>query len=193
MVFKPGNWGTYFARKAAKSARSSFSGIKRRGNRSPNLFRTQVTTKTKFTYRVTNVIIYDYELHLFLNTKYTGTKMFGRPQLSPLWKALHSKGELAVAGAKQKVGVKTGALRKSIHMKHLGNRSGQYLWIGSKLPYAYLHHQGTKPHPIVAKNPGGELVFMRKSRLIRTPMVNHPGTRPNWYLRAQLRHFKTLV
>lgn len=186
-MFKPGNWGTFIARKASKSVRRSTSLA--RGRRSPPLGRILTHTETKFTYRVIGVTIYDLDLHMFLNTKYTRKR---KP--APLWHALRAKGEAAVAGAKLKVGVKTGALRKSIHMKHLGNRTGQYLWIGSKLPYAYLHHQGTKPHPIVATNPGGQLVFIRKARLIRTPMVNHPGTRGNHYLRVQLRrHFRTLV
>ena len=156
--------------------------------RSGPLLREVITTKTKFSWRMLKVEIDDIALHKYLNTT---TTIEGDP--SPLWWALHAKGEIAVAGAKRKVGVKTGALRKSIHMRHLGNRSGQYLWIGSEKPYAYMHHQGTKPHPIVAKNPGGVLVFTKGTRLIRTPAVAHPGTRANWYLRAQLRHFKTLV
>jgi hypothetical protein len=147
-----------------------------------------IQTKTKFSWRVTNVKIDDNALFRFLNTSRT---VEGDP--APLWAALHTKGAYAVTQAKRKVGVKTGALRNSIHMKHTGNVTGQYLWIGSKLPYAYLHHQGTKPHPIVATNPGGVLIFTKGTRLIRTPMVAHPGTRANWYLRAQLRHFKTLV
>jgi hypothetical protein len=147
-----------------------------------------IQTKTKTSWRIFKVVIDDNALHKFLNTPLTDEH---KP--APLWMALHAKGNIAVAGAKKKVGVKTGALRKSITMRHLGNRTGQYLWIGSKLPYAYLHHQGTRPHPIVAKNPGGALVFTKGARIVRTPMVKHPGTRPNWYLRAQLRHFKTLV
>lgn len=148
-----------------------------------------IQTKTKFSWRVTKVLIHEDALRRFLNTS---TTLEGRR--APLWAALHAKGNLAVLGAKAKVGVRTGALRKSINMKHLGNATGQYLKIGSSLPYAYLHHQGTKPHPIAATKPGGQLVFTRKARLIRTPMVNHPGTRGNYYLRAQLRrHFRTLV
>ena len=176
----------YWGKKAVRGLRRS--GASGRGIRSGPLFREVIHTKTKYNWRVSKIIIHDEALHRFLNTP---TTIEG--EISPLWSALHAKGEFAVQRAKMKVGVKTGALRKSIHMKHLGNRSGQYLWIGSKLPYAYLHHQGTKPHPIVATRPGGELVFMRGTRLIRTPMVNHPGTRPNWYLRSQLRHFKTVV
>lgn len=176
----------YWGKKAVRGARGGRRAPSR--SRSGPLVREVIHTKVKYSWRMSKVTIYDHELHLLLNTPMNGD---GRP--SDLWWALHRKGEIAVAGAKAKVGVKTGALRKSIHMRHLGNATGQYLWIGSEKPYAYLHHQGTKPHPIVATRPGGQLVFMKGTKLIRTPMVNHPGTRPNWYLRAQLRHFKTLV
>jgi len=175
----------YAGRKAVKGLRGRRS--RSSGTRMP-LLREVITTKTKFSWRMRQVKIYDEALRKFLNTP---TTMEGRP--APLWAALHAKGEIAVAGAKRKVGVKTGALRQSIHMRHLGNFTGQYLWIGSEKPYAYLHHQGTKPHPIVAKTPGGVLVFSKGTRIVRTPIVAHPGTRPNWYLRSQLRHFKTLV
>lgn len=181
----PDSAAFYWGSKAARAGR----GRAPRASRSGPLFREVRYTKTKYSWRVLKINIDDVALHKFLNTSTTDK---GRP--APLWRALHRKGDLAVAGAKAKVGVKTGALRQSIHMKHLGNKSGQYLWIGSKKPYAYMHHQGTKPHIITAKKPGDVLVFTKKSRLVRTPMVNHPGTRGNYYLRVQLRrHFRTLV
>ncbi len=173
---------------AGKKAVKGLRGRRSRSSRGGPLLREVITTKTKFSWRMLEIKIDDIALHRYLNSS---TTIEGDP--SPLWWALHAKGQIAVAGAKRKVGVKTGALRQSIHMRHLGNRTGQYLWIGSEKPYAYLHHQGTKPHPIVATNPGGVLVFTKGTRLIRTPAVAHPGTRANWYLRAQLRHFKTLV
>jgi hypothetical protein len=182
----PDSAAFYWGKKLARGARGARRGPSR--TRSAPLVREVIRTKVKYSWRMSKITIYDEALHRFLNTP---TTIEGRP--APLWNALHAKGEYAVARAKAKVGVKTGALRKSIHMRHLGNRTGQYLWIGSEKPYAYMHHQGTKPHPIVATNPGGVLIFTKGTRLIRTPMVNHPGTRPNWYLRAQLRHFKTLV
>ena len=63
-------------------------------------------------------------------------------------KYLAKKGRLITAAAKAQVGVRTGALRSSIHMRHLRDSRGQYVKIGSNLDYALLHHQGTKPHVI---------------------------------------------
>jgi hypothetical protein len=103
-----------------------------------------------------------------------------------LWWALERRGNAIVRSAKRQVGVKTGALRTSIHMRHSGNATGQYLWIGSKKNYAYLHHEGTKPHTITAKD-SPVLVFRSGSRIIKTPTVNHPGTRANRYLTTPMR------
>lgn len=127
-----------------------------------------------------DVKIYDAELSKELNTS-SGI----------VWKFLEAKGKKAVIAAKLQVGVKTGALRQSIHMKHLSNASGQYLWIGSMKNYALLHHTGTRPHIIAPKNPNGKLVFTPRggTRVIAVRQVRHPGTKPNPYLSNQLRHF----
>jgi hypothetical protein len=104
-----------------------------------------------------------------------------------VWRHMDKLGDRIVRGAKRQVGVKTGNLKRSIHKRHLGNAYGQYLWIGSNKPYAYMHHEGTRPHIILPKEPGGALVFSRGSRVIRTSVVRHPGTNPNRYLSDQLR------
>jgi phage gpG-like protein len=122
------------------------------------------------------------KLRIFLNTPHSGDRQ-------DLWKWLEKKKKLAVAGAKGMVGVKTGALRKNIVGRHLGNFTGQYVTIGANLPYALMHHQGTKPHVITPKN-GKILHFRAGGRSVYTTMVFHPGTKPNPYLRSQLRHFR---
>jgi len=130
-------------------------------------------------YKFSHLVIYQEELRRYLNTP-----------SGDLWHYLEKRGDIAVAGAKAMVGVRTGRLQRSIHKKHLGNVTGQYLWIGSNVHYALAHHEGTKPH-IIAPKKRKELVFRSGSRvLVHTPVVKHPGTRPNPYLRAQLRHFK---
>lgn len=135
-----------------------------------------------YTFAVKNVVIYKAALHRELNTNSGG-----------LWRALEIKGIKAVKEAKQRVGVDTGRLRASIHMRHTGNATGQYLWIGSQVNYAYMHHQGTRPHLIAPKTSGKVLRFSSKGRLIITPgPVLHPGTKPNPYLSSQLRHFRVL-
>lgn len=127
-----------------------------------------------------NVIIYKEALRLELNTS-----------KGELWKWLHIRGEHAVEGAKRKVHVRTGALQRSIHMRHLGNFTGQYLWIGSEKHYAELHHNGSRPHMIRPNSPNKVLVFSKGSRVVFASQVMHPGTKPNPYLSSQLRHFVT--
>jgi hypothetical protein len=121
-------------------------------------------------------------LHRFLNTPNSGDS-------KDLWKWLEKKKALALVGAKGMVGVKTGALRKNISARHLGNSTGQYVTIGADRPYALMHHEGTKPHVITPKN-GKFLHFRAGSRSVYTTMVFHPGTKPNPYLRRQLSHFR---
>ena len=134
-------------------------------------------------FRFVTVKIYDRALHKELNTRSGG-----------LWKWLEVKGEIATARAKDQVGNKTGKLRRSIKMIHRGDKSGQTLHIGSTVKYAYMHHEGTRPHVITPKDLDGRLVFFSRSRrrMVVVESVNHPGTKPNRYLSDQLRVFKTL-
>ena len=126
-------------------------------------------------YRLNNIILYKSEIRRILNTP-----------AGKLWWALERRGDAIVRDAKRQVGVKTGALKASIHKRHLGNATGQYLWIGSKKSYAYMHHEGTRPHTITpSKAPA--LVFRSGARIIRTPIVEHPGTRANRYLSTPMR------
>jgi hypothetical protein len=134
---------------------------------------------SRISFTVGNVKIYKPALNLELNTPAGG-----------LWKWMEKKGNKAVTGAQRQAGFKTGRLRSSIHKRHLGNATGQYMWIGSRVPYAYMHHQGTRPHLILPKAPGKTLRFSSKGRVVITPgPVLHPGTKPNPYLSSQLRHF----
>lgn len=89
-------------------------------------------------------------------------------------------------GAKRQVGIQTGALRKSLHIKYQIVGGVPSVKIGSDLSYAHMHHDGTAPHTIEPKN-GGVLVFNKGSRVIRTTAVRHPGTKANRYLSDQLR------
>ena len=104
-------------------------------------------------------------------------------------KYLAKKGRLIPAAAKAQVGVRTGALRSSIHMRHLRDSRGQYVKIGSNLDYALLHHQGTKPH-VIRPDRAKVLRFVRGSRIIYTTSVMHPGTKANRYLSDNLKLVK---
>lgn len=104
-------------------------------------------------------------------------------------KHLAKRGSMVLAAARAQVGVRTGKLRSSIHMRHDRDVRGQYVKIGSPLDYALLHHEGTRRHVIVARR-GQMLKFRARGRTVFTPIVNHPGTRPNKYLSDNLRLVK---
>lgn len=133
-------------------------------------------------FKVSRVDLDKAALHKFLNTPHSG-------DVWDLWKYLEGKRKRAVNGAKLKAGFRTGALRKSIVGRHLGNFTGQYVTVGSSKHYAYAHHEGTRPHVITPKN-GKVLRFTRGTQVIYTTKVNHPGTKPNPYLTSQLHHFR---
>lgn len=100
---------------------------------------------------------------------------------------LHRVGNRVLQGARRQAGVKTGRLRMSMKLTHTRSRGEAAVKIGAYTNYALMHHQGTRPHLITANKPGGNLVFRKGSRIIFTPTVMHPGTRPNRYLTDQLR------
>jgi hypothetical protein len=99
---------------------------------------------------------------------------------------LASKGRKLEVLAKAQVGVRTGALRASIHMRHMRDPRGQYVMVGSRLNYALMHHEGTKPHLIVANN-AKVLRFVKGSSIVYAHSVMHPGTKANRYLSDNLR------
>lgn len=102
---------------------------------------------------------------------------------------LARKGRMVEAAAKRQVGVRTGALRSSIHMRHLRDARGQYVKIGSPLPYALMHHEGTRPHMIYPSR-AQVLRFVTKGKLVYSHAVFHPGTKANKYLTDNLKLIK---
>lgn len=95
-------------------------------------------------------------------------------------------GRRILAAAKRQVGVRSGALRASLHMRHFRDPRGQFIKIGSSLDYARLHHEGTRPHLILPRK-RQILRFYSRGQVVRTHMVKHPGTKPNRYLTDNLR------
>lgn len=110
-----------------------------------------------------------------------------RNPIGSVGRYMKKRGLKMLAGAKAQVGVDTGALRASIHMRHKRNTRFQYIEVVAKTKYAYMHHEGTKPH-IITPSRRTVLRFVSKGVLVRTALVNHPGTRPNRYLSDQLRY-----
>lgn len=120
--------------------------------------------------------IYDAVLNYELNSK---PGMVGR--------YMTRMGDKMVIGAKAQAGVRTGALRASIHQRYGRWARGQLIEVGSGMSYAYMHHEGTSPHLIVGRT-GRKLRFMSRGKVVYTKVVNHPGTRSNKYLTNQLKY-----
>jgi len=84
--------------------------------------------------------------------------------------------------SKTMVGVDTGALKRSIRTDKVNNLTAKHLRveIGSMLPYALVHHDGSKPHTIVAGP--GEVLHWGGARGPTVVAVTHPGTKGTKYL-----------
>ena len=129
-----------------------------------------------YSYRLQNLVLYKPIVNFELRNMY-GT----------VGRYIRKVGQRVATRARRQVGVKTGRLKASIRMQVIRRRGEVAVKIGGYTDYARMHHEGTRPHIIEPKKAGTQLVFMKGSRIIRTPVVNHPGTRPNRYLTNQLR------
>jgi hypothetical protein len=152
-----------------------------RGSYNPRI---SIKTKTTFTYTFGGLKFREGALSRELYTPSGG-----------LWAYLELKGERAVVGAQRSVGVRTGTLRQSIHKRHRGvfggSTAGQVLEVGSwGVPYALMHHEGTKPHWITPENNKTLNFTSRTGARVFATAVYHPGTKPNPYLSRQLHHFR---
>jgi len=91
--------------------------------------------------------------------------------------------------AKRQVGVRTGRLRNSIRVYgHSRTANGQHMYIGSSVPYALMHHEGTRKHTTTPKRKS-YLKFRQGAVFIYRKKVNHPGTKANRYLTDNLYLF----
>jgi hypothetical protein len=100
-------------------------------------------------------------------------------------KYIYKRAQAIAIAAKRQVGVSTGLLKASIHVRHERGATGQYVKVGSSVRQALLHHEGSKPHVIVA-NRAQTLRFTAGGRVVYTRQVSHPGTRANRYLTDNL-------
>jgi hypothetical protein len=98
---------------------------------------------------------------------------------------LRKRGTRVLTAARRDVGVDTGLLRSSLHTRMSPGVLGPSVAIGSDVPYALMHHQGTRPHPIRARQ-GRVLSFTRGGARIYRSQVMHPGTKENPYLTSNL-------
>lgn len=105
--------------------------------------------------------------------------------LGPVGKYMFAQALKIQQAARAQVGVDTGKLKMSIHIRRERMMFGQKIEVGSPLNYALMHHEGTKPHVIMPSR-AKVLRFSAGGRVIYTNKVNHPGTRPNRYLSDNL-------
>lgn len=104
-------------------------------------------------------------------------------------------GERVKDEAKQRVGVyqpppagpsrsrRPGTLRDSIVKRFHTDGDHVVVQVGSEDPIALIHHEGTEPHTITARN-APMLVFWSANagRVVFARSVSHPGTQPNRFL-----------
>jgi hypothetical protein len=130
---------------------------------------------TKITMKFTGLTFHEMVLDHYLNSP--GGKV---------GEHLAKKGQMILIRSKMQVGRRTLALRASIHMRHSRDPRGQYIQIGSSLPYARMHHEGTRPHKIYPVR-RKMLRFVSKGQVIYAYEVNHPVTKANKYLTDPMR------
>lgn len=105
--------------------------------------------------------------------------------VGPVGRYLFRRGEAIRLAAMMQAGKRDGTLARSIFLQQESTLYGQKMTIGSNVSYAYYHHEGTRPHAIVAK--GAQVLrFSKTGRVIYSRAVLHPGTRPNKFLADNL-------
>jgi HK97 gp10 family phage protein len=96
--------------------------------------------------------------------------------------------DLAYDVMREKVPVRTGALKASI-VKDLRDYQA---FIGPTAPYAVYVEYGTRPHIIRPVN-ASVLAFRVSGRTVFTPIVRHPGTKPQPFMRETVQEVKRRI
>lgn len=78
-----------------------------------------------------------------------------------------------------RVPVDSGELRRSLSVRVEADR----VLVGPTAPYAGYVEFGTRPHEIKPKKSGGVLVFNAGGQKVYARVVNHPGTKPQPFVR----------
>jgi hypothetical protein len=78
---------------------------------------------------------------------------------------------------------RTGAMAAGMHYKKSTWSRGLQALVGSEVDYTLYVDQGTKPHPIHAKNAPALVFYWPKvGRVVAFKSVNHPGNKPYKFL-----------
>jgi len=79
--------------------------------------------------------------------------------------------------------VASGALRRSVGITSISRRvEGTEVRVSANISYAFFVHEGTREHPIEARNVSLLRFPSRSGFIVYTPRVNHPGTTANPFL-----------
>ncbi len=106
-------------------------------------------------------------------------------QQGSLMQRFRRNGRSMVTAARAQVGKDTGELARSIHYNIQRWGGIPELWVGTYNSIAYIHHEGTRPHAIRARQ-GAFLRYSSKGRIAYAHTVMHPGTKPNRFLSDNL-------
>lgn len=84
---------------------------------------------------------------------------------------------------------KTGAMALKMHYKLKTYTTGIGFLAGSNARYTLYPDQGTSPHKITPKTPGGSLVFFwpKAGKVVHLKSVQHPGNKGSHFLERGLR------
>ena len=96
--------------------------------------------------------------------------------------------DFAYEEMRRRAPVRSGALRASIR-KHVREFEG---YVGPTAPHAIYVEYGTRPHTISAVN-ARVLAFEVRGRMIFTPIVRHPGTKPQPFMRETAAEVKRRI
>lgn len=81
-----------------------------------------------------------------------------------------------------------GSMGRTIRVQIRSGPGGEFQGvINVRHPAALYVTGGTRPHVIRPRRPGGVLRFTVGGRVVYARFVNHPGTKPNDFLRRALR------
>lgn len=125
-----------------------------------------------------------------INREAVAKLLFGKtyyPDMVPIYHDLNRRAKEVQRVARVKVHKRTGYLASRITLT--SRAAPPYWWfkVEGDTRYAYLHHQGSKPHIIT-----GGLEFRSGGRMVHTRVVHHPGTHGNPFLRDALPAFMAL-
>jgi hypothetical protein len=108
-------------------------------------------------------------------------QLFNSPA-GPVMRHLSVRATRIQLSARLRAGHRTGMLRASIVKRFVRVGSQAAIMLIAVAPHALIHHEGTRPHVITARN-APFLVFPSKTGgLVFARSVNHPGTKPNRFL-----------